>query len=456
MALDFPGPGGLTVGQIFTSGGQSWEWDGTKWAGGTAGGGSSGTVTSVAAGAGITASPSPIVGAGSIALTVPVAVASGGTGGTTGPAGLANLGGISGNQTITLSGDIAGSGTTAITATLATVNANVGTFQGLTIDGKGRITAAANQGYLATTTAASTYVAKAGDTMTGNLTVNRNAVAPGAPDYLHARAADGQSGGVTVDTFGTGAIPNIEQRTARGTAATPTATQATDYLARWQGYGYQGGYQLGANLTFNATENWTGAARGAYISFATTTLGTTTFREAAILANGLVVGSGIGSDPGNGGIYAAGAVTAAGLMKADGHSTHAGNGGAYDGHNFNIAWNGTAQLWVDAVNAGTIQFVASDERIKSAIRLATTDALAALNGLEIIEYDLQQWEDIPPVHYSCGFSAQQLRNVIPEAVVTPDDPADMLGVQLLPLVAHLVRAVQQLTVAVTQLQAKVT
>ena len=54
---------------------------------------------------------------------------------------------ISGNQTVTLSGDATGSGATAITATLATVNANVGTFQGLTVNGKGLITAAVNQSY---------------------------------------------------------------------------------------------------------------------------------------------------------------------------------------------------------------------------------------------------------------------------------------------------------------------
>jgi hypothetical protein len=49
------------------------------------------------------------------------------------------------NQTITLSGDITGSGTTAITTTLPTVNANVGTFQGITVNGKGLVTGAVSQ-----------------------------------------------------------------------------------------------------------------------------------------------------------------------------------------------------------------------------------------------------------------------------------------------------------------------
>lgn len=54
---------------------------------------------------------------------------------------------LTGNQTVTLSGDITGSGATAITTTLATVNANVGTFQGITVNAKGLVTGAANQSY---------------------------------------------------------------------------------------------------------------------------------------------------------------------------------------------------------------------------------------------------------------------------------------------------------------------
>ncbi len=55
---------------------------------------------------------------------------------------------LTGNQNITVSGDISGSGTTAITLTLPTVNANVGTFNNVTVNAKGQVTAASNASYL--------------------------------------------------------------------------------------------------------------------------------------------------------------------------------------------------------------------------------------------------------------------------------------------------------------------
>jgi len=48
---------------------------------------------------------------------------------------------------ITLSGDVTGAGAATITTTLATVNSNIGTFQGITVNGKGLVTAAVNQSY---------------------------------------------------------------------------------------------------------------------------------------------------------------------------------------------------------------------------------------------------------------------------------------------------------------------
>lgn len=50
---------------------------------------------------------------------------------------------LTGNQTITISGDLSGSGTTSITGTLATVNSSPGTTSGVTVNGKGLVTAIA-------------------------------------------------------------------------------------------------------------------------------------------------------------------------------------------------------------------------------------------------------------------------------------------------------------------------
>lgn len=57
---------------------------------------------------------------------------------------------ISANQSIAVTGDVTGSGTTAITLTLANVNANVGTFNNVTVNAKGLVTAASNVSYLTT------------------------------------------------------------------------------------------------------------------------------------------------------------------------------------------------------------------------------------------------------------------------------------------------------------------
>lgn len=54
------------------------------------------------------------------------------------------LGYITGNQTITLSGDASGSGTTSIAVTLANSGVTAGTYRSVTVDAKGRVTGGTN------------------------------------------------------------------------------------------------------------------------------------------------------------------------------------------------------------------------------------------------------------------------------------------------------------------------
>lgn len=55
---------------------------------------------------------------------------------------------ISGNQTITLSGDATGSGATGITVSLANSGATAGSYNNVTVDAKGRVTSGSNASYL--------------------------------------------------------------------------------------------------------------------------------------------------------------------------------------------------------------------------------------------------------------------------------------------------------------------
>jgi hypothetical protein len=107
-------------------------------------------------------------------------------------------------------------------------------------------------------------------------------------------------------------------------------------------------------------------------------------------------------------------------------------------------------FYVGGTNTGTWTFNApSDEKIKRNIGAVEGDALEELLALKLISYDLIRG---PEAHYRCGFSANQMQPIIPEAVVEAPmgdigDEGDetMLVLDVVPLIARLVGAVQQLT-----------
>lgn len=98
----------------------------------------------------------PLTGGGDLSAdrTLGISAATTGAAGSMSAADKAKLDGITGtntgDQTITLTGDVTGSGTGSFAATLATVNSNVGSFGSatqvatFTVNGKGQVTAAGN------------------------------------------------------------------------------------------------------------------------------------------------------------------------------------------------------------------------------------------------------------------------------------------------------------------------
>lgn len=167
-----------------------------------------------------------------------------------------------------------------------------------------------------------------------------------AGGMLHITGNDGLSARVSVDTFGTGVQSAFVQRLARGTAAAPTAVQASDIVARITGTGYgTTGYALAAGnigtlgIDFVALETYSDTVAGSALKFYTSPIGAVTKTLSAnITANVTtfpsavsVTGNVIGGNITTAGLITAtgnitgGNVSTAGLITATGNITSTGN-----------------------------------------------------------------------------------------------------------------------------------
>jgi len=133
-----------------------------------------------------------------------------------------------GNQAITLSGDVSGSGTTAITTTLATVNANVGSFgsstaiPAVTVNAKGLITAISTSAVIApagTLTGATLAVGVTASSLTSVGTI--------ATGVWQGTVVAGQYGGTGVANTGKTITLGGNLTTSGAFAATLTLTNTT-------------------------------------------------------------------------------------------------------------------------------------------------------------------------------------------------------------------------------------
>jgi hypothetical protein len=276
---------------------------------------------------------------------------------------------------------------------------------------------------------------------------------PRAP-ALRIGGLDNSNTGISMNAFGGfGSVITFSQ--SRGTAAAPTAILNNDVIGLIEGYGH-GATAYGANpgwqIVTNALENWTDAAQGTQIYFATNAIGSTSSSARLVIRQGVTIGNPASGDLGAGTINAAWTIATNGSFQA---GSSAGSGVAYPWHAVNIVsfgWVSPAlHGWVDATDLGPIQFTASSARYKANITPATKDALACLRDVELFAFDratpFERHEDV-------GFIAEQLQPLIPEAVTLDKDGAAG-GLDLMPLLAYSVGAIQQLAARLEALESRI-
>lgn len=133
-----------------------------------------------------------------------------------------------------------------------------------------------------------------------------------AGGMIHVTGNDGAASRITNDSFGAAAnaYPLMVQRRGRGTAASPTAVQSGDILARYGGTGYGNvGYVVAAGniatntIDFVALENYSTANGGSAIQFYTSQIGVVNRTLSANITANLTTFPGNVAVNGTGGIY---------------------------------------------------------------------------------------------------------------------------------------------------------
>ena len=102
---------------------------------------------------------------------------------------------------------------------------------------------------------------------------------------------------------------------------------------------------------------------------------------------------------------------------------------------------------ISVTSAATAYNTSSDQRLKDNI----VDAPSASDDIDAIQVRSFDWK-ADGSHQKYGMVAQELNTVAPEAVSTPEDPEEMMGVDYSKLVPMLVKEIQSLRARVAHLE----
>jgi hypothetical protein len=253
---------------------------------------------------------------------------------------------------------------------------------------------------------------------------------------------------VTVDAsqnvgIGT-AIPNSKLHVSSGAATITGASSTTARINMFNNAATTGGLLLGQGYA-SGTDN-TGYIFN--VSNAPVVFGTNDTERMRIDTSGnLLLGTATTASGSNSPHIQAGA----------GINTRPGSAGTYGGNVFNINWTGSAQLWIDSSNIGTIT-VTSDYRIKKNIETSTTPALNRIAQIRPVTYEFANYGELFKEDGVAreGFIAHELAEVIPSAVEGEKDAEDQIqSLKLDALCSVMVKAIQEQQTIINDLKARI-
>jgi hypothetical protein len=123
------------------------------------------------------------------------------------------------------------------------------------------------------------------------------------------------------------------------------------------------------------------------------------------------------------------------------------SGSATTAGHFNFIKGGSVVGTIQSTSSATAYNTSSDQRLKDNI----VDAPSASDDIDAIQVRSFDWK-VDGSHQKYGMVAQELNTVAPEAVSTPEDSEEMMGVDYSKLVPMLVKEIQSLRARVAQLE----
>jgi hypothetical protein len=284
-------------------------------------------------------------------------------------------------------------------------------------------------------------------TATNNFTLYQ----PSSPDGT-VRLGNGNAGSVTdlvtvnsSGNLGLGVTPSASWQSTR------RVLQVGGSAALWAGSSGAGSLFLSNNAYFDGTNfRYLNTSGASYLAQATD--GSYSFHQAASGTAGNAISFTQAMTLDSGGNLTVGYISTAGSGSANSyininHIAGSSSGASYVNFQYsgtqigNVSQNGTT---------GVLYNVSSDLRLKENI----VDAPSALNSIKSIRVRSFDWK-ADGSHSEYGYIAQELLEVAPEAVHTPADPEEMMGVDFGRLTPRLVKAIQELSAELNELKAKV-